>query len=406
MIRLRKALRLAEAFGVAGLCTLFFCGRQAQQEQTGGHGAWKAGAGGPQQAVPVVASKAYVGDIHVYITGMGSVTPLQTVTVKTRVDGELVQVLFREGQAIRKGDLLAVIDPRPFEAQVTQAVGQLARDRALLANARIDLSRYVDLIKQNAIPEQQLATQQALVQQYEGTVTLDSGILANARVQLSYCRITAPASGKAGLRLVDPGNIVHAADPNGIVVITQLQPISVVFSIPEDNVQRLLAKIRSNGFPEVKAFDRSEKTQLAQGRLVSMDNEIDPSTGTVRCKAEFANQDNQLFPGQFVNAHMLLDVQEKTVIVPQAAVQKGPQGTFVYLVRPDRSVSVQQVAVGPSEGDLTAIDTGVSAGDLAVVEGADRLHEGAKVLMPDTSRAVARAAGASDRKHGRRQEPH
>lgn len=380
----------------AALCFNFACRSSAPSSDAapGGHAGHAAGASPP---VPVVMAKAYTGGINVFITGMGSVTPLQTVTVKTRVDGELVKVLFKEGQHVDKGDLLAVVDPRPFEAQVTQAMGQLTRDQALLANARIDLSRYAELIKQNAVPEQQLATQQALVEQYQGTVTLDSGMLSNARVQLAYCRITSPASGIAGLRLVDQGNIVHAADLNGIVVITQVNPISVIFAIPEDNLPKLLAKTKGGARPQVEVFDRSEKTKLAEGSLVSTDNEIDPATGTVRCKAMFDNEQKQLFPGQFVNAHLLLDVRRNSVIIPQAAIQKGPQGAFVYLVHEDHSVAIQPVTVGPAEGDLVAIDTGITVGDNVVVEGADRLHEGAHVIPPDD--AHAGAPGAT-RPHG------
>lgn len=374
-------LLLMLLFSVALLCFSFSCRQSAKGVPASGTLGGKAGAA--SQAVPVVTAAAYIGDIHLYITGMGTVTPLQTITVRTRVDGQLVKVLFREGQPVESGALLAVVDPRPYEAQVMQAVGQLARDQALLSNARIDLTRYEDLIKQKAIPEQQLATQQATVRQYEGIVTLDSGVQANAQVQLVYCRITAPITGTVGLRLVDPGNIIHASDPNGIAVITQMRPMGVIFSIPEDNLSRLLGKLQKNSSLAVEAYDRSEKIRLSEGRLASLDNEIDPTTGMVRCKAMFSNDKHQLFPGQFVNAHLLIDIKEGAVIVPQAALQKGPQGPYVYLVHPNKTVSMQPVAVGPGEGDLIAVDSGVAAGDLAVVEGADRLHEGAKVILPE-----------------------
>jgi membrane fusion protein, multidrug efflux system len=339
------------------------------------------GHAGRLAPVPVVATAARASDMAVYLTGLGSVTPLNTVTVHTRVDGELIKVPFQEGQHVNAGDLLAEIDPRPFQVQLTQAQGQLARDEALLRNARVDLERYRTLVAEDSIPTQQLDTQAELVHQYEGVVETDHGQIDNVKLQLTYCRITAPLSGRLGLRLVDPGNIVHASDQNGLVVITQLQPIAVVFTIPEDSLPPVLAKLNFGVKLPVDAWDREQKQRLASGSLLTVDNQIDPTTGTVRLKAVFPNTDGHLFPSQFVNAHLRLEVKRGATVVPSAAIQQSAQGTFVYVVKPDHSVTVRPVKVGVTEGDNAAIDSGVSSGETVVVDGADRLREGIQVAL-------------------------
>jgi multidrug efflux system membrane fusion protein len=331
--------------------------------------------------VPVVAAVVQARDVNVTLTGLGTVTPLQTVTVRSRVDGQLMRVAFVEGDLVKKGQLLAEIDPRPFAAQLAQAEGVLARDRALLDNARIDLGRYQDLIGEGAIPRQQLDTQAALVRQYAGNVRADEGQVATARVQVVYTRITAPLAGRVGLRLVDPGNIVHASDTTGIVVITQLQPITVVFTLPEDNVQAVLQKLASGQPLRVDALDREQRQTLSTGTLLTLDNQVDPTTGTVRLKATFPNPDQRLFPNQFVNARLLLEVHAQTPAVPATAIQRGAQGPYVYVVQADRTVGLRPLSVGVTDGDWVEVQRGLVAGERVVVEGADRLRAGSRVAV-------------------------
>jgi membrane fusion protein, multidrug efflux system len=343
------------------------------------------GAGKGAAATPVTATKSRTGDIGVYYTGLGAVTPLATVTIKTRVDGQLVSVRYREGDTVKKGDLLVEIDDGPYQAALTQAQGSLIRDQALLANARIDLQRYEVLVPQQAVPEQMLATQRALVTQDEGIVKLDEGQVDSAKVNLAYCKITAPVAGRIGLRLVDSGNIVHAADTNGLVVITQMDPISVIFTISEDQLQVVLKKIAAGQTLEVDAYDRDSMTKLAQGSLTTLDNQIDPTTGTLKLRATFDNSKGTLYPNQFVNARLLVQEKHGVTLVPTAAVQRNSQATYVYVVKADSTVTVRQITIGTTEGDDSEVTKGLTPGEVLVMTGVDKLEEGSKVNAQITS---------------------
>ncbi|HEX4275093.1 MAG TPA: efflux RND transporter periplasmic adaptor subunit [Bryobacteraceae bacterium] len=340
----------------------------------------KAGKG-DGAAIPVVAAQVQTGSIGVYVTGLGAITPIATVTVRSRVDGQLMAVHFKEGDIVNEGAPLIEIDPRPYQAIVEQTEGELTRDQALLANARVDVTRYETLLKQDAIPEQQLATQRATVSQLEGTVKNDQGLLDAAKLNLLYCHISAPITGIVGLRLVDAGNIVHASDTNGMLVITQLQPMSVIFTVSEDQLPPILQKIHAGQKLPVEAWDRELKNKLATGVLATVDNEIDQTTGTLKLRAIFDNRNHELFPNQFVNARLL--VQEKTgvTLLPSAAVQRNSQSTYVYLIKPDNTVTVRPIQLGTTEGDQSEVTSGLMPGDKVVMTGGDKLQEGTRVVL-------------------------
>ena len=335
--------------------------------------------GGRALVTPVDAAKARKGDIGVYYNGLGSVTPIYTVTVKSRVDGELMNVRYKEGDIVQKGDLLVGIDPRPYQVQLEQAEGQMAKDQANLANAKVDLARYETLLKQNAIPEQQRATQQSTVVQDEGAIKADQGAIDAAKLNLVYCQINAPITGRVGLRLVDPGNIVHASDSNGLLVITQIQPISVIFTIPEDQVPAVVKRLNAGQRLKVDAYDRGMTRKITQGTLTTIDNQIDPTTATLKLRANFENKDNALFPNQFINARLLVEQKHGVTLVPSAAIQRNSQTTYVYLVKQDSSVTVRNIVVGTTEGSDSEIVSGLAPGDVIVMTGVDKLQEGSKV---------------------------
>jgi multidrug efflux system membrane fusion protein len=358
--------------------------------------------GGQNAPVAVSVATATAGDIQLRIPALGTVTPLATVTVKTQISGVMQKILFTEGQTVRQGDPLAQIDPRPYEAALQQMEGNLKRDQALLADAKLDLKRYEGLVKEDSIAEQQLDTQKALVDQYTGTIESDEGQVKTASVNLLYTHIVAPVSGRVGLRQVDQGNYVTAADPNGIVVINQLQPITVIFAIPEDNVTTLMRRLHEGNPLNVEAYDRANSNKLADGTLLTVDNEIDVTTGTVKLRAQFPNTDGLLFPNQFVNIQLLQELLHNQIIIPNAAVRRGaPNGvvtTFVYVVNADRTVTVRPVTLGVVDGERVAITAGLTAGEMVVTEGGDRLRDGAQIQLPNATpppAAGARAPGAA-----------
>jgi membrane fusion protein, multidrug efflux system len=336
-------------------------------------------------AVPVSAVPAKLGDLNQYITAIGTVTAYNTVTVKTRVDGELVTVNFTEGQMVKAGDVLAQVDPRPYQVQLTQAEGTLAKDVATLENNKILLARDKELYAQKVIARQDLDNQQALVNQYEGSIESDKGAVDNAKLNLTYARITSPITGRVGLRLVDAGNIIHATDTTGIAVITQLQPIAVDFSIPEDDLPSLETAMKANPNLPVEAFDRDFKHQLADGTLLTTNNEIDQTTGTVKLKASFPNTDNALFPNQFVNARLLVNTIQNTVLIPAAGLQRSQQGSFVYVVKPGNTVEMRPVTVQATQGEQVALSKGLAAGEVVVTDGVDKLAQGTHVSVQTAS---------------------
>jgi multidrug efflux system membrane fusion protein len=331
------------------------------------------------QTIPVTVALAQQQDLPIYLNGLGSVTAYYTVNVKSRVDGQLVQVRFREGEFVRKGDLLAVIDPRPYQVQLDQAQAQLFRDQASLRDAQLNYERYKSLLEESgAMSKQQVDTQKATVDQLEGTTRNDQAMVDNAKLNLSYCHITAPESGRIGLRLVDPGNIVHASDANPMLVITQLQPITVIFTLPQDQLQTVAARM-GKGTLETDAYSRDDQTKLATGKLLTIDNQIDQTTGTGKLKAVFDNRDNELWPNQFVNVHLLLETRKNATVIPSAALQRGPQGSYVYVVKQDKTVEVRPVTVSTTEGNVAEIAGGITPNETVVTDGQDKLQANSRV---------------------------
>ena len=331
--------------------------------------------------MPVVVASAQPGDMPITLIGLGTVTPLATVTVQSQISGQIMKIAFKEGQAVKAGDPLIQIDPRPYQVALEQAQGAQARDLALLANARVDLERYQTLFAQDSIAEQQLATQKSLVAQYQGNVRTDQGQIDAAKLNLTYCHIVSPITGRVGLQQVNVGNYVTPAEPNGLVVVTQLQPITVAFTLPEDDIQPILKRMRAGATLPVTAWDKTNTQQLASGTLQSIDSQIDTTTGTIRLKAIFANADQGLFPQQFVNVVLLLDTLHNATLIPQSGVQRGAPGTYVYVVNADQTVNVRPVTLGPGDSTNISITRGLSPGETVVVDGADKLKDGAKVLV-------------------------
>lgn len=371
----------------------------------GGH----RGRGGPAAMAnvpqPVQVATATQGEMPIVLSALGTVTPLANVTVKTQLSGYLQSVAFQEGQIVKKGDLLAQIDPRPYQVALENAEGTHARDSALLATARLDLKRYQTLLSQDSIASQTVDTQASLVKQYEGAVKTDQAAIDSAKLNLTYARITAPVSGRVGLRQVDPGNYVTPGDTNGLVVITQLQPMSVIFTTSEDNLPQILKQVNAGQKLSVTAYNRNNTVPLETGSLATLDNQIDTSTGTVKLRANFDNKEGMLFPNQFVNTRLLVDVLRNATIVPTSAVLTGSIGQFVYVVKPDNTVTVRKVTIGPVDGERTSIVSGVSVGERVVTDGSDRLREGAKISIPaDKPKGASGASGAGghrgEHRHG------
>jgi multidrug efflux system membrane fusion protein len=401
--RRRRRLLLPFVLALLVVAGVVWWTRQGSAPQPGGN----ARNAAPMSIVPETVSK---GDIAVNLNALGTVTSLATVTIRTQISGYLIKVDFKEGDEVKKGDLLAEIDSRPYEATLAQVKGQLARDEALLKGAQVDLARYQGLAAQNAVPRQTLDTQVALVAQDQGTVEADRGMVKSAEVNLQYCRILSPLDGRVGLRQVDQGNYVTPGDANGLVVITQIQPISVLFTVPEDNLQAIAKRLQDGAVLPATAYDRSGATKIADGALQTFDSQIDPTTGTIKLRAQFPNEAKTLYPNQFVNVRLLLDTHKDVTTMSTAAIQRGVPGTFVYLVGADSTVSVRAVQLGVTDGDRVEVKSGLAPGDRVVIDGADKLRDGAKIIVrtetatPPANPAAGPAPGP-DKAGGKKQRP-
>ena len=359
--------------GIGALCvSLFACSGASDAKQQ------KAQAAGPRD-VSVAVATVQRQDVPVYLTGLGTVTAFNTANIKSRVDGQIMKVKFQEGQFVHEGELLIEIDSRPYQVQLEQMQAQLFRDQAQLRDAKLNLDRYTALIPSGSIAQQQVDTQKALVDQLDGTVRNDQAQIDNAKLQIVYCHITAPFTGRVGLRQVDPGNIIHASDTNPMLILTQLQPIAVIFTLPEDVLPTVAQRMKQATL-QVDAFSRDDQTKLATGKLLTIDNQIDPTTGTAKLKAVFDNKDNQLWPNQFVNADLLLETRKNATVLPTAAVLRGPQGTFVYAVNADKTVEDRAVTVTLTQGNTTVVTSGLNPGDVVVTDGQDKLQRGSHIV--------------------------
>src|SRR5262245_28336629 len=382
---------LAAGTGLMAGATILLsgCGSTGAPQASGGK---KGQKGGMAQSVSVAVAKAETRDLPVYLSGLGSVEAFNTVVVKSRIDGQLVQIAFKEGQEVKEGDLLAVVDPRPYEVALAQTQATLYKDQSALKDAKLNLDRFAGLVKDGVIPQAQYDTQVATVGQLEGAVRADQAQVDNVKLNLTYTRITAPVSGRVGLKQVDIGNMIHAADPNGLVVITQLQPIAVIFTLPEDNLPSVTQHMR-NGQLQVEAYGRDDQNKLATGKLLTIDNQIDPATGTGKLKAVFDNRERTLWPNQFVNARLLLAVGRTNTVGPPLAIQRGPQGTYVFTVKPDKTVDMRNVTVSFNQGNFTAIATGITPGETVVTDGQDKLQPGSHIEVRAGGGSAASKAG-------------
>ena len=390
-------MNLERVAGVVVLAAVsaFFAGCSSSADPKPG----RAQAAGPARAVSVAVATVERQDVPVYLSGLGSVTAFNTANIKSRVDGQIMKVNVREGQDVRQGELLIEIDSRPFQVQVEQLQAQLFRDQAQLRDAKLNLERYTALLPSGSIAQQQVDTQKALVDQLDGTVRNDQAQIDSAKLNITYSHITAPFSGRIGLRQVDPGNIVHASDSNPMLILTQLQPIAVIFTLPEDVLPRVAEQMR-RGQLEVNAFSRDDQTKLATGKLLTIDNQIDPTTGTAKLKAVFENNENKLWPNQFVNADLRVETRKNSTVLPTAAILRGPQGAFVYTVNPDKTVQDKPITIALTQGDITVVSGGVNPGDMVVTDGQDKLQRGSRIEPrggPPIRNTTAPVTGAVER---------